>query len=358
MIANELVLMRQLESSTFINISDDLSHQVKIESQEIISDDEVGDFVEEMFKSSSSDEWVPDELATTSKTKFKKKRKSREKHKKSAKNDLKSDDDDIENLPTTDDGKVICTQCSKPVVKIYYRQHIERTHLGIKNFICDQCDKRFYKYSSIESHMNQHLKIQPFTCPHECGKQFYNRTSLRTHVKHNHTEEFEFICEKCALRFKERYLLQEHISTKHDGLRFKCSYPGCISEYYSNNGLKKHIDSTHESREEACEICGQIYRTGQQMYQHKRLKHSSMKFGCVHCGKRFATSALMKTHEKLHMGQKDHICHICNSRYHIRRNLTRHIQVAHRKSKFFCKIPGCNAVLCNKGEKFFDFIVN
>lgn len=342
-------------------MSEILPVHVKIEAQEISDNDEgpiVGDFVEEMLEFSTSDEWVQNDSPSTSRAKCKKKRKTRENHKKSRlkmpKNALKSDtllDDEIENLPKTDDGKVICTKCFKPVVKIYYRQHIERTHLGIKNYVCDQCDKRFYKYSSIESHMNQHLKIQPFTCPHDCGKHFYNRTSLRTHEKHNHSEEFEFICEKCALRFKERYLLQEHISTKHDGLRFKCNYPGCTSEYYSNNGLKKHIDSTHESREEACEICGQIYRTGQQMYQHKRLKHSSMNFECHHCGKRFATAALMKTHEKLHIGQKDHICNICNSRYHIRRNLTRHIQVAHRKSKFFCKIPGCNAVLCNKGKK-------
>lgn len=210
------MLMRQLESNTFINIS---SPQVKVEAEEISDDNESqivdGDFVEEMLKESTSDEYVPNEFAashpSTSRTKYKKKRKTREKHTKYRlkvpRNDLKSDDD-IENLPTTEDGKVICSQCSKPVVKIYYRQHIERTHLGIKNYICDQCNKRFYKLSSIESHMNQHLKIQPFTCPHDCGKQFYNRTSLRTHVKHNHSEEFEFICEKCALRFKERYLLQ------------------------------------------------------------------------------------------------------------------------------------------------------
>jgi uncharacterized Zn-finger protein len=73
-----------------------------------------------------------------------------------------------------------------------------------------------------------------------------------------------------------------------------------------------------------------------------------MKFACSHCDKKFATAALKKNHEKLHTGEKNFICKICHSRYHIRRNLTRHIQVAHRKSKFYCKVEGCCAVLCNK----------
>lgn len=121
-------------------------------------------------------------------------------------------------------------------------------------------------------------------------------------------------------------MLKEHITIKHEGIRFKCTYADCTLEYLTNNGLRKHIDSTHESRIETCEFCGKSFRSGMQIYSQykislfsfvkiikiyfyfsKRLQHSGMKFKCVHCSKRFATAALQKTHEKLHVGQKDHV---------------------------------------------------
>lgn len=254
LIANEMRLLSSMDKSDL---------EVKIEI----------DFLEESHESDSE----------TSRHSVNRRRKSTQRKSKKI-------DAEIEKLPQTEDGKINCPHCAKSIRKIYYQQHYERTHLGIKNFICDICGSRFYKFWSMESHMNQHLKIQPFNCTHNCGKKFFNRTSLRTHVKHSHNDEYRFVCEICAMKFKERYILQvsnylielnkvkigklpqEHISTKHDGHRFKCTYPNCNLEYYSNSGLKKHIISTHISREEPCDVCGVIYRSGCQMYQHKRLK--------------------------------------------------------------------------------------
>lgn len=117
-------------------------------------------------------------------------------------------DKEIESLPETDDGKVDCSQCSKPILKIYYRQHMERIHLNIKNYTCDRCGRKFYGFNSIEEHMNQHLNLQPFPCPYKCGRWFSNKTSRKTHVKHAHSIDYEYFCEFCAMKFKERYSLK------------------------------------------------------------------------------------------------------------------------------------------------------
>lgn len=117
-------------------------------------------------------------------------------------------DREIENLPYTESGKVNCSKCSKEVFKKYYRQHMERIHYKVKNFICDKCGRKFYKCSEIEDHMNKHLGIKPYSCSYECGMSFSIKASLKKHIQSRHTEGAEFICEICALKFKEKKYLK------------------------------------------------------------------------------------------------------------------------------------------------------
>lgn len=117
-------------------------------------------------------------------------------------------DKEIENLLENEDGKVDCSRCSKAILKIYYRQHMERVHLDIKNFTCDRCGRQFYLFSSLEDHMNQHLNIRPFPCPRNCGLFFTNKTSRKKHVTVIHTTNSEYVCEHCALKFNARHKLR------------------------------------------------------------------------------------------------------------------------------------------------------
>lgn len=117
-------------------------------------------------------------------------------------------DKEIENLPDTPDGKVNCSRCSKEIFKKYYRQHMERIHLNVKNFVCDTCGRTFYSHVAIKEHMNQHLNIKPIPCPFECGEFFANSTAKKKHVISNHVGYSEYICEICAKKFKEKHKLQ------------------------------------------------------------------------------------------------------------------------------------------------------
>jgi uncharacterized Zn-finger protein len=301
--------------------------------------------IEEEHDNLESSDWQPPPKRDQKSRKKKQKQKIQKKRREP--DDL---DAEIAAMLTTPDGKITCTHCQKPILKPHYRHHVERLHLNLNAYTCDLCSKPFHRKSSLLCHMHIHLNVRPFACPRHCGKHFFSKTAMRLHVKFHHTRHNEFICEVCAMSYKQRYLLHEHIAAKHAGVRFKCTHATCTNEYHSQSALRKHIDSIHESVLVACEFCGDNFRTGFSLYQHKRLNHSGRRFPCTAggCGKTFATASKLKTHTKIHTGTKDFVCHVCNASYHIKRNLGRHIQVVHKKSRFFCEIGGCQASLCNK----------
>jgi hypothetical protein len=118
-------------------------------------------------------------------------------------------DKEIENLP---DGKVNCPRCPAVIAKCYYREHTERVHLNIKNFICDRCGKEFYLFPTLEQHMNIHLKpfiiLKPFECELKCGEFFARKSAMKAHVEEVHLERSLLICEICAMKFNSRYKLK------------------------------------------------------------------------------------------------------------------------------------------------------
>lgn len=117
-------------------------------------------------------------------------------------------DIEIENLPDNDCKKVKCSRCSKEIFKKYYRQHVERIHLMVKNFFCDICGRKFYSSVAIEEHMNQHLNLKPIHCPFDCGAFFPSTTARKNHLKREHSEFSEIICEFCASTFKDKHRLK------------------------------------------------------------------------------------------------------------------------------------------------------
>ncbi|KAG5666440.1 hypothetical protein PVAND_014468 [Polypedilum vanderplanki] len=199
--------------------------------------------------------------------------------------------------------KIICEYCSKLVIKNYYQSHIQRLHLGIKNFTCDCCGKSFFKKSSLASHMHLHLNSRPFKCSHDgCEKSFLSSTALGTHIRFHHTTFNEYVCKTCLKGYKQKRLLEEHIRSKHTGQRiFKCSFDGCESAYFSMSAVRKHLKS-HEFENVTCEMCGKIYKNLSSLNAHVRLSHSKIEFKCEieKCEKIFKSKCFLKNHLKSH----------------------------------------------------------
>lgn len=113
---------------------------------------------------------------------------------------------------------------------------------------CDMCGKMVEK-SRMQSHTNQHLGLQPYTCDAaDCGKTFFCPYRLTSH-KRNH----------------------------------------------------------HSSTVYTCEICGKSYSIQKSLYNHKQ-KHLEPKYNCKICDRKYKNSTYLKQHMRTHTGKSRFFC--------------------------------------------------
>ena len=127
--------------------------------------------------------------------------------------------------------------------------HMRRYHLGIKPYLCEQCDSSFNNLKEVSSHksvvhrqaavkccfcdykymtkarMHQHVRIHSKGLRYQfCPKSFPLVGSLRKHTeKHKTSETFE--CEKCDCVFRSQTSMATHNKGVH-GPGYCCSKCG------------------------------------------------------------------------------------------------------------------------------------
>ncbi len=70
------------------------------------------------------------------------------------------------------------------------KNHI-KTHQGIREFSCQQCNLSFTTNGSLTRHMATHSDNREFVCPH-CHKMFKTSVSCRKHIKIHRNEIVAF----------------------------------------------------------------------------------------------------------------------------------------------------------------------
>ncbi|KAJ8694461.1 hypothetical protein PTI98_007126 [Pleurotus ostreatus] len=74
--------------------------------------------------------------------------------------------------------------------KLDVKRHIETSHLMIKRFTCEICNKAFAKKAGFDAHKNEHLGKTPFGCNYDgCGQAFKDASARQRHhiEEHGHT---------------------------------------------------------------------------------------------------------------------------------------------------------------------------
>ena len=130
----------------------------------------------------------------------------------------------------------------------HLNQHIS-VHLNKRQFICNECNKRFIQKSHLIQHKQRiHSNDRPFVCPvSECGKRFKTKDVLISH-KAIHSSEKPFKCDvkDCDKSFRRNSHLISHKKRIHYRLKsHKCFHNNCDKSFVSSSELKQHIRSKH-----------------------------------------------------------------------------------------------------------------
>ena len=84
---------------------------------------------------------------------------------------------------------VPCPFCDKMFRNKYkMKDHIKRNHVddSMKSFKCNICPKAFTNAASLETHVNAHNGLKPYSCPHCPNMHYQNKSNLRAHMRKRH----------------------------------------------------------------------------------------------------------------------------------------------------------------------------
>merc|ERR1712039_643849 len=91
-------------------------------------------------------------------------------------------------------------------------QHIKRV-LGIKDFECKECGKKFVTKGNLTQHYRTHSGEKPFKCKHPkcgCGRAFSQKQQVDRHIKRA-LKIREYKCTQCDMAFTTKYELTAHL---------------------------------------------------------------------------------------------------------------------------------------------------
>lgn len=119
----------------------------------------------------------------------------------------------------------VCPTCNKVFASrtLLTRHFAIHTSSIFRPYVCSECGKSFFHYSSFHAHKKSHADIRDYSCT-ECSKAFRSLSHLNRHRK-THTKSKHKIheCSDCGKKFSERYNLTAHMNTHLGISRKKCA---------------------------------------------------------------------------------------------------------------------------------------
>jgi len=225
------------------------------------------------------------------------------------------------------EGMIFCAdeQCDKffKSIKGAYA-HYEGVHIGLLNYPCDLCEKRFKSHHVWRCHVSaQHNAQQDgkVTCD-MCGGCYVSISAMNHHKRTYHAETPQvFVCSFCSKTFRTRGSLREHENGIHNGSK-KVTCDVCGKSLSSKTALEAHIKNKHE-RMKGTETKG--VRTTKRIslggYKNDlsqvRFEKQGGRFHCkeANCTKSMKTHQIaIEHHEKVHIGLSLYHCDQCDKR--------------------------------------------
>ena len=171
-----------------------------------------------------------------------------------------------------------------------------------KKFFCNNCNKYFSTLGNLQSHtMIIHENNRPYKCSFPgCSKAYIAKAKLINHER-THIGVKPFICEICHKCFNEKGNLKTHLTFHSEVRPYKCSL--CEKAYKSSGHLKEHIEIQHyKIKKYGCKFCGKCFGRISTLKAHNRVHTREKNFQCQFpgCGKRFTEKRNMENHYERH----------------------------------------------------------
>ena len=104
-----------------------------------------------------------------------------------------------------EDQKIECTHCKKFILKHNMKLHVDRVHLGLKQYSCTHCSIKMADPAAMKRHVKyKHETEKNFKCQF-CSFAFKMIGDLNKHVKRCHNDSVSFKCEKCDRIFSAKH---------------------------------------------------------------------------------------------------------------------------------------------------------
>ena len=150
----------------------------------------------------------------------------------------------------------------KPRILKRYKE----AYTGIKQYICDVCDKTFARSCSLIQHQKVHTGEKPFKCE-VCEKTFSVSSNFIRHQR-VHTGEKPFKCEVCEKTFSGSSSLIKHQRVHTGEKPFKCEV--CEKNFSQSTNLINHQRVHTGEKPFKCEVCEKTFSGSSNLIKHQR----------------------------------------------------------------------------------------
>ena len=129
--------------------------------------------------------------------------------------------------------------CNKKYSILSRYQVHRRTHEGKKPFLCQICNKSFNEKGNLKTHLRFHSELRPFQCP-LCLKNYKTNGHLKDHIEIQHNKIKKYVCNTCNKKFGRISTLKAHIRTHTGEKNFRCKVEGCDKCFAEKGNMEIH----------------------------------------------------------------------------------------------------------------------
>ncbi|AXN91151.1 putative zinc-finger containing protein [Namao virus] len=221
-----------------------------------------------------------------------------------------------------------CNVCHKTFIHFDKFVVHQKSHSGIRPYLCKYCNVDFTFVHFYKKHMEKHTDVSlKMTC-NMCGKNFDDLIDLTEHIK---IHPISYSCDKCWVSCDNKKELKSHMKIHCKDKKFKCTY--CDKRCVRYINLRSHM-TTHQKKPIQCGYCDKVSMDAYKIKRHEKV-HLRHIVKCDQCEKVFSNDGVLQSHiKKVHVSEFK--CDTCDNVTYSYRDYKSHLGIHDNSLKCAC----------------------